>query len=53
MDKEPSNDTQEQYPDGNFTNDISLGQFAEELLKLDNAQRQELVRYAKKLQNKS
>ncbi|MDO5572880.1 MAG: hypothetical protein Q4G60_02745 [bacterium] len=53
MDKEPNHDIQKQFTDENFTEDISLGQFAEELLKLDETQRQELVQYAKKLQNKS
>lgn len=53
MDKKNEQDLNEAYPNGEFIENVTLGQFTEELLKLNEAQRAELINYAKKMLDES
>lgn len=53
MDEKINQKIHTSYPDYKFTQDISLEQFTQELLKLDDSQRQELMQYTKELIDKN
>ncbi len=53
MDEKINQKINASYPDNKFTQDISLKQFTDELLKLDASQRQELIQYMKELVKKN